>query len=640
MLRYIFFFLMALVYQQSMAEREMTPKEKHAHMRMAYYMNNLMDPNLNAFLDTLRIQSNQENNKFYDLVAEYLLFMQCAYGDSSMEATMHHVEEEKKIAKELGYTESYFVAASNEIAIYLREGHILTANKLVVNMLNEAKELNHKKGIELSHMALSNLYETRGDHFASYNVMKEVLDTYKKQPNKPTLTELYYTYNILSERSLSIGHYKECIEYADSCLKLTPTALDIVESRARANYQLGRYADFEKDYARCRELTKKGHSTPQPDYQMLLIGLHHILHNESSKAEALIDSVQDKEVKLILKEEIALNSGNYKKAYELMKTEMMTKDSLRNLMYSNDIDDAISQLGASELKHEAEIQRIKARRTQLVMLIVVLCFIIGGIYILSWSRKRNAKRLKQTNMQLNAANTMVKNTLKQLETASGFRRNFVSNITSELRQTTMTMYGYAQLVCDNGQDMTQDELTEIRKLIEESYQHMEKFLRDINETVSWDEMESEPTIGVYTVNDLARQAIKEEWARPWEECPVDFSTKVLDDVTLKTDYYRAKIIIRRIIHYAYRDADDSCRVKIQCTLDEHGKNAIYSISQTSSSMPHEIIKQLFERFIQIGDKQIEGLYVIRNLAKTIGMSVWVDETFSNQGTRFCISAPL
>ncbi|MHB8928723.1 MAG: ATP-binding protein [Bacillota bacterium] len=227
--------------------------------------------------------------------------------------------------------------------------------------------------------------------------------------------------------------------------------------------------------------------------------------------------------------------------------------------------------------------------------------------------------------------------LKEVEQA---RREFVSNISHELRTPVTTLRGFVEAMRDGvvgGPDERErylgimtEEIGRLSRLIEDLFQFSKLEAGKMDYRFEG----LDPVRLVDRVTDKVRPRLEREG--------LDLEVKLADGEypLVVADSDRFEQVFFNLISNAVRFTPTGGRVTVSATIDDGGKRVVFAVTDTGTGIPAADLPYIFERFYKAktaagrraGGTGL-GLAIVRHIVHDHGGEVWV-ESEEGKGSKF------
>jgi signal transduction histidine kinase len=226
-----------------------------------------------------------------------------------------------------------------------------------------------------------------------------------------------------------------------------------------------------------------------------------------------------------------------------------------------------------------------------------------------------------------------------LETAEENRRDFVSNVSHELKTPMTTIAGYAQGLLDETIPMT-----EAKKYLAIIADETHRLSRLVRRMLDLSKMrEAGPPKGSFELNEtLTRALLSLEAKINAKKLEVEL-TLPEEEVRVKGDMDSVSQIIYNIIDNGVKFADAGSPLTVR--VWKQGTKAYVSITDRGETIPEEDLPHIFQRFHKSDrSRSLDrdgvglGLYIVKTIIDTMGEDIWVRS--QNGETEFVFSLTL
>jgi len=227
--------------------------------------------------------------------------------------------------------------------------------------------------------------------------------------------------------------------------------------------------------------------------------------------------------------------------------------------------------------------------------------------------------------------------LTRLRRLEGVRRDFVANVSHELKTPLTSVIGYAEPLADP--DLPREQAAEFAERILENGRRMRRLVDDLLDLSRIEAGAWEPEPEAVEVGRVARSAWRElEPAQGRER-----GLAVDDDAAVRADPEAVRQILRNLLDNAARYAPEGTDVRIRCRPDD-GRVRV-EVSDDGPGIPEAHRDRLFERFYRVdaGRSRAEGgtglgLSIVKHLVAAHDGEVGV-ESEVGRGTTVWFTLP-
>ena len=325
-------------------------------------------------------------------------------------------------------------------------------------------------------------------------------------------------------------------------------------------------------------------------------------------------------------------SGDTERAFQTQKHYMAIKDSVNNVIMSEEMMGSASDLESAE----AHNMTIAKRNTQLqyAISIVIFAFLLIGMVIYRMNHKRYMRKLQRQNHDLLIARD-------KAQEANRMKISFLRNMSHEIRTPLNIISGYAQIISDPRTLTSDSERADIAKRIAHSTNTIVRIVDEILDISSKESIHYIDKSDLVSCNDLLRQL-----AEPYDDDETSFSLRLelllKDSCKIMTNRKEVKKILGHLMDNAIKFTPQDGTITLRSYQHKLDQNMIcLSVTDTGSGIKDGDEEKIFEHFYK-SDIYKEGvglgLSVARRVARQLGGDVILDTRYKD-GSRFILQLP-
>lgn len=325
-------------------------------------------------------------------------------------------------------------------------------------------------------------------------------------------------------------------------------------------------------------------------------------------------------------------AGDTDKAFQTQKHYMAIKDSVNNVIMSEEMMGSASDLENAE----AHNMTIAKRNTQLqyAISIVIFTFLLIGLIIYRMNHKRYMRKLQRQNHDLLIARD-------KAQEANRMKISFLRNMSHEIRTPLNIISGYAQIISDPRTLTSDSERADIAKRIGHSTNTIVRIVDEILDISSKESINYIDKSDLVACNDLLRQL-----AEPYQDDDATFTLRLelllKDSCKIVTNYKEVKKILGHLMDNAIKFTPQEGIITLRSYQHKLDQNMIcISITDTGCGIKDGDEEKIFEHFYK-SDIYKEGvglgLSVARRVARQLGGDVILDTRYK-EGSRFILQLP-
>ncbi len=231
-------------------------------------------------------------------------------------------------------------------------------------------------------------------------------------------------------------------------------------------------------------------------------------------------------------------------------------------------------------------------------------------------------------------------TLRKLE---NIRRDFVSNVTHELKTPLTSIKGFVDLLKKGDVD---DEATKTRflEIIDIETERLTALIEDILSLSEIESMRLDKKTGYYHVGDIVGE-VKEIIQFKADSKNIKLISEVQSDLPeINCNFDRMKQLLINLVDNAVKYTEEGS-VTIECKASRDGKYLQLNVIDTGIGIEEEHLERLFERFYRVDKGRSRkmggtglGLSIVKHIVELYNGSIDVSSVFG-QGTKMKIRIP-
>ena len=324
-------------------------------------------------------------------------------------------------------------------------------------------------------------------------------------------------------------------------------------------------------------------------------------------------------------------SGNIEKAFAMQKNWMAVKDSVNNLIMSEEMIGSASDLEDALMRNEACSKRNE--NTQLVMVVVVLVVALVGFLACRFHKRKYMKTLSKQNHDLSIARD------KAME-ADRMKISFLQNISHEIRTPLNVISGYAQVLGDPMTQLSDEDRTEMASRITRSTTNIVHIVDEILDVSAKESIHFVDKNDFVSCNELVRD-VMQFYDGQKGSLELTFETTLKDSHKMMTNAKEVKKILGHLLNNAVKFTSAGS-VAVRCYEDTLENTICFSVTDTGKGVKEGEEEKIFEHFYKV-DAYKEGvglgLPLSRRIARQLGGDVVLDSAYRT-GSRFILKLPV
>lgn len=510
---------------------------------------------------------------------------------------------------------AYYTQRCNEIVFNLNQQNIYEAYVLGRNLSMELREKKLDKEMYMAYNMLGHLNLHCGNKAAARRNFQYVISEMEKYGYYESMPPIYMN---LVNVELD-DDPEEAARLLDKALeiaqKYSPERVFDIETRKALTYfssgDIGKFLESYKAYRKGVEEGKSSvHGRSMEVYYLACMG-------KTDEAIALAKSELGEESKALITK-IYEMSRRWKEAYEALREETTTNDSINNVVLINSMAGVREQLTI----HTIEQQTNRNRMIALSVGLILLGLLAAAMSYIVFARRRYMRQLKRA----------YDHALESDKTKSAFIRN----VTHEVRTPLNIISGFAQVISDPNMVTGPEERAHIAEMMQKNTQLITSLVDEMLElSLNENAPEAVAKDDVVEVNDLLRDILQENEYKVSKAVKLQFESDLGDDISLQTNEGMLKRVINLLLDNAIKYTKKG---SITLKASANDEQVILTVEDTGPGIPADAAEHIFERFFKV-DSFREGLGLGLPLCRTIinrlGGTVDLDNSYQ-QGARFVV----
>lgn len=513
---------------------------------------------------------------------------------------------------------AYYTQRCNEIVFLMNQQRIYEAYKCAQVMAKELREKKLDKEMYMAVNMLGHINRYCGNEKKAKECWYEALSMMEKQGYYSNMPPIYMNIvNVALDNNPaeadSLLERAKCIAEKHSKERV----FDIVTRRTASYFTRGDMDKFLEGYKAYKEGEARGESSVHG--RLLEVYYQCYLGNTDEAVRMAREDLGDEGLDAIVM--IYEKAGRWKEAYEALKQDYATSDSIDNVVLTN------SMLGIREQVRMYEMER-EASNTKMITLTATmgaLLLLLMALFYIVQARKRHTLELEKA--------------YKRAMESEEMKRAFIRNISHEIRTPLNIISGFAQVIANP--DLVEN-VSDRQHMAEVMQQNAQRMTQLIDEIIGLSLIESTKKMNQEDhthINSLLRSLIKHHAKEVLPGIEMKFETTLSDSFTLRTNKNMLKRILNSLLDNARKYTIEGY---IKLSAESDGRMLSISVEDTGSGIPAKEAEHVFERFVKL-DSFKEGiglgLPLSRKFAEQLGGTVTLDTKYT-KGARFIVRLPI
>ena len=292
--------------------------------------------------------------------------------------------------------------------------------------------------------------------------------------------------------------------------------------------------------------------------------------------------------------------------------------------------DSLDKVSHALMLSEYE-SRARMRNIQVLLGSAIIMLLVGFLLYILWHNKRHIKKLKRINSQLMQSQQAEHEARKAAEKALNVKRNFLNNISHEMRTPLNTICGFSDLLTMPGVELPDEEKADLKQRINESADVLMHVVDGMLELSHYDSIMAVEQDDEVWVNALCQDVLSGFSPKMTHDVELLFTTEVDDTLAVKTN----EVCLRKTLHHLIDNAvkyTTHGHVLVQVTDRIEPDRLTFSVADTGPGIPIESQKSVFELFVETGE-QVKttgmGMSVCKMLVNLLDGSISIDPDYTD-----------
>lgn len=328
--------------------------------------------------------------------------------------------------------------------------------------------------------------------------------------------------------------------------------------------------------------------------------------------------------------EIYEMAGDTAKAFLAQKHYSAVKDSVNNVIMSEEMVGSANDLALAEMQKEECSERSERMKWSMFALVPFACLI--PFAACQCHKRKYTKKLQQQNHELMIARD-------KAQEAERMKISFIQNMSHEVRTPLNVISGFAQVISDPDNSMSEEERAEMATRIANSSDHIVRIINEILDVSGKESIHYLDKSDSVICNELARKVLQ-SYQDEYKDIDIRFNSNLKDSFRIITNTQEAEKVLNNLLNNACKFTEQGS-VTLSCYQDELEKMVCFSVTDTGKGIKEGEEEKIFEHFYKV-DAYKEGvglgLPLARRIARQLGGDVILDTTYKD-GSRFILKLP-
>lgn len=567
------------------------------------------DDSASHLLQRVRITFNQNNEQeFYDAVAEYRNYL-----------------------LKLGNISEYYLNWKNEVLYDVNHNHFYRALRKTMAMQRDMEKrdatqeyyhVTHLRGI---------IYSLRGNIPLAHQYFEKALEQVNHaQPNNLVGIYMDLSNIVMDTQPVEAMKHLNCaieiikgngasFEYSDAI------GFKVIVAFAMRDWK--QVNECFAEYMDLKERLGDDFSTTYYNYAVMCKSVADKRYDDAIRQTHELTNTTD-----IYKfqTEIYELAGDTAHAFEAQKRYLTIKDSVNNVIMSEEMVGSANDLQNAELRNEAV-----AKRNQLLQWALPSVIIVGlliGFFIYRMNRLRYLRKLQKQNKELLIARD-------KAQESERMKINFLQNMSHEIRTPLNVISGYAQIISNPHARLSDTERADMALRITHSTSIIVHIVDEILDISGKESIHYLDKTDLVHCNALARDMLAPYIAHQ-EDVEIKFEPLLKESCCILVNRHEVEKILHHLLDNAIKFTQQGS-ITLRTFQSKPDNCVCFSVTDTGCGVKEGDEEKIFENFYK-SDVYKEGvglgLSLARRVARQLGGDVILDTRYK-EGCRFILKLP-
>ena len=513
---------------------------------------------------------------------------------------------------------SYYTQRCNEIVFLMNRQKIYEAYMLGRQLSQELREKKLDKEMYMAYNMLGHINRYCGNKAAAKRNFSYVIELMEKYDYYESIPPIYM--NIVNVEI--DDDPEEALQMLDKALeiakKYSPERVFDIETRKTLTYfNGGDIPKFLEGYEAYRKGVAEGKSA---------------VHGRSMEVYYLVCQGKTEEAVKMAREELGEESyetitkiyeraGRWEEAFKSLQNEVAAKDSINNVVLTNNMAGIREQLTL----HDVERKAAHNRTIAFSIGILLLGLLVAALSYIILSRRRHMKQLKKAYDHALESDRM--------------KTAFIKNVSHEVRTPLNIISGFAQVISNPDLASGIEDRQKIADMMQKNARIITSLIDEMLELSNSETAKDVVKEDQVELNKVLRDLLQENKNLASKETVLRFESSLNEDYVITTNKMMLKRIVSSLVDNAIKNTSKGA-VTLKVAADK--ENLTLIVEDTGKGIPANEAEHIFERFFKI-DSFKEGLGLglplCRSMTERLGGTVRLDTEYKT-GARFIVTLPL
>ena len=567
-----------------------------------------------------------------DSTSQLLQKVRTTFNQNNEQEFYNAVRDYRNYLLKQGDTSGYYLHWKNEVLYDVNHNHFYRALRKTMLMQSDMEERGATREYYKSTQLRGIIYSLRGNIPLAHQYFEKALE----QVDHAQPANLVSIYMDLSNIEMDTQP-EEAMKHLDCAIEIIKAdgagyeysdaiGFKIIVAYAMRDWQQVNEAYAE--YMQLKETLGNSFSTTYYNYAVICKALADKRYDDAIRQTHELTNTTD-----IYKfqTEIYELAGDTKRAFEAQKRYLAVKDSVNNVIMSEEMIGSANDLQDAEQRNEAAAKRNQLLQWSLQFVIVGALLI--GFCIYRMNRLRYTRKLQKQNRELLIARD-------KAQESERMKVNFLQNMSHEIRTPLNVISGYAQIISNPQARLSDAERADMALRITHSTNIIVHIVDEILDISGKECIHFLTKADLVSCNELARE-VAEPFMNQYPAIDIRLEPQLKDSCKIMMNRREVEKILNHLMDNAFKFTEKGT-ITVRTFQDKADSNMVcFSVTDTGCGIKEGDEEKIFEHFYKSNVYKEGvglGLSLARRIARQLGGDVVLDPLYK-EGCRIILKLP-
>lgn len=518
------------------------------------------------------------------------------------------------------------------------------AMEIAKEMKEYAAKTDSKFGLYTStHVMASIYYQMQNYHEAEMNFMEAIENLHSNFPGESAAAD----YLELEKIYAKTGSLDTAYVYAERVFS-EPNVAPVHQLRALSMMcQLVALKEnpdrelFNRLYERRTEVRS---TTSADGLEQLIEVFYFIINQDYERAMELAKKMPAHE-RYYLIARICHEQGDDSNAYRYLMRDKQASDSANNNLQRGLLTDYMEQLTNERLEVERHQDMEEAMKWRTAFFLTIAALIISLLAFVVYRRYKTIGKLEKRNESLKKAHAKEHEARKaeqqareQAEKALDIKREFLNNISQELREPLNPITGFSDILATPGFELGPEEREAMSQHIKQSSQMLTGLIDHMIELSFYESKTSLPKEDKMIPNVICMHMADTFRPKCRQGVKLQVDSVLSNNLSIMTDVQSVEKVLGQLLANAVEYTEKGA-ITLGCA--EHEDHIRFTVTDTGPGIEEEMREHIFEPMVKASENvktTSMDLAICKLVANLLGGQLLLDEKYTD-GSRFIFEIP-